>query len=139
MNLLVRASCLGCKAFTLSSAVARLRRDRTVLTHSSRGVAGRWLVTIRNQGFSIFDSRRVYAAILALLIWGSIVGPLNAQADDKEANKLVISSIQVNDKVVPMRVNQALKLGANAGDVVFRFGAANPDWMPNRLRYKLDG
>lgn len=53
---------------------------------------------------------------------------------------MVISSVQVDDKAMPIRPNQALKLGANAGDVVFGFGpAANSDWMPNRLRYKLDG
>jgi signal transduction histidine kinase len=84
---------------------------------------------------------RILAAILVCVIWGSIAGPLNAQTSSNNGGKeLAISSVQVNDKVIPIRPNQALKLGANAGDVVFGFGpVANSDWMPNRLRYKLDG
>lgn len=84
--------------------------------------------------------REVWVVILALVIWGANAGPSNAQTEDKVTKRLVISSVQVNDKAVSMRANQALKLGANAENVVFRFGAAtNLDWMPSRLRYKLDG
>jgi hypothetical protein len=54
------------------------------------------------------------AAILTVFIWASGAGSLKAQTNDKETRKLVISSVQVNDKAIPMRVNQALKLGANA-------------------------
>jgi signal transduction histidine kinase len=81
----------------------------------------------------------VHVAILALGIFCSMAGLLNAQMVNKEVNQLAISSVQVNDKVIPVRLNQSLKLGAHAGDVVFRFGAANSDRLPNRLRYKLDG
>ena len=76
---------------------------------------------------------------LALTIYFGFCSCLIAQTSDK-GKKLVISSVQVNDKVIAMREGQALKLGANAQDVVFRFGAAtNSDWAPGRLRYKLDG
>ena len=79
------------------------------------------------------------AAVLAVVLWAICSGFLNGQTNVKN-KKLLISSVQVNDKVVAIRDGQALKLGAGAQDVVFRFGAAqNSDWSPNRLQYKLEG
>lgn len=84
--------------------------------------------------------RTSYAAILVVFIWAIGTSCSIAQTNERGGKKLVISSVQVNDKAVAMRSGQALKLGADAQDVVFRFGAAtNSDGAPNRLRYKLDG
>src|SRR5215469_8503150 len=84
--------------------------------------------------------RALYVAILGFVIWVIGASCLTAQTNDKGGKTLVISSVQANDRAIVMRAGQALKLGAHAENVVFRFGAAtNSDWAPNRLRYKLDG
>ncbi|HEX3625649.1 MAG TPA: sensor histidine kinase [Verrucomicrobiae bacterium] len=83
---------------------------------------------------------QVWTAILTVVFWAIGAGNLHAQTSDKGGKKLVISSVQVNGKPIPIGPNQALKLGANAQDVVFGFGpAASLDSAPTRLRYKLDG
>lgn len=64
---------------------------------------------------------------------------LEAESDSKENRDLAVTSVQVNDRSLPIRKDQGVKAGANADTVVFTFGpTANSDWMPNRLRYKLD-
>jgi signal transduction histidine kinase len=83
---------------------------------------------------------RAWWAILALAIWGCGARSLDAEAPGKDNQKIGLSSVQVNGKPVSVRANQALKLGAYVEDVIFRFGAAtNSDWVPKRLRYKLEG
>lgn len=63
-----------------------------------------------------------------------------AQMENKGARALAISSVLVNDKPVPIHANQGLRAGADPKKVVFNFGpAANSDWVPNRLRYRLKG
>ncbi len=81
-----------------------------------------------------------WRAFLAIVLWsfGAVVSI--AQTGGTGAGKLIISAVQVGNRTFPIRMNQALKLGPNAEDVVFRFGpATNSNWVPNRLRYKLDG
>ena len=73
----------------------------------------------------------------AKLIRGEI---LETQTDNKGARGLAVTSVRVNDKSLPIHAGQAVKAGANADTVAFSFGPiTNSDWMPNRLRYKLDG
>ncbi len=134
--------------FAVAAPLARIRLNR--MTFSSErspspqpspagrgGIIRRWSTTTSDCIGSWVRCAAVAVLVVVILTIGTSC--LSAQTNDK-GKKLVISSVQVNDKAVVMRPGQALKLGPDAQDVVFRFGAAtNSDWAPNRLSYKLDG
>jgi signal transduction histidine kinase len=85
-------------------------------------------------------SSRTFVVILFFVIGMSGIDSLEAQPDYKVVKALVITSVRVNDKSLPIRTNQGLRVGADPGTVTFYFGpATNSDWMPNRLRYRLAG
>ena len=87
------------------------------------------------------DSMTAFKFAMILLFFTGMAGAdsLKAQVDEK-GKALVISSVQVNDKSLPLHPGQSLRAGANPETVTFNFGpATNSDWMPNRLRYRLDG
>ncbi len=80
------------------------------------------------------------AAILVFITGLSSNDSLEAQTNNLESKKLTILSVRVDDKSFPTRVNQEVRVGANPETVTFNFGPlTNSDWLPNRLRYRLDG
>ena len=81
------------------------------------------------------------AVILFLMVLGNPgVDSARAQAGNKGAKALTISSVLVNDRAVPIHPNESVKAGAAPETVAFYFNpVTNSDWMPNRLRYRLAG
>ena len=75
----------------------------------------------------------------AILIF--IAGMSGIDYAKAQTNKvLVILSVRVNDKPLPVHTNQGIRAGANPQTVQFSFGSsANSDWVPGRLRYRLEG
>ena len=88
-----------------------------------------------------FRWRPAFVAILTLIIGVFGIDSSKAQAESKGGSKtLVISSVRVDDKPLPMHANQGIRAGADPETMEFYFGpGTNSDWTPNRLRYRLAG
>jgi len=83
---------------------------------------------------------RIFAAILIFITGMSGMDSSEAQTGFKGVKALVISSVRVDDKPLPLHANQAVRAGADPATITFNFGPiTNSDWAPNRLRYRLDG
>lgn len=53
---------------------------------------------------------------------------------------LVVNSVTVDSKNIPVSQNRSLNLGARPGNITFHFGSATNLHLPDlRIRYKLDG
>ncbi len=86
------------------------------------------------------ESSRTFVVVSFLVLGMFGIDSLEAQTDYKAVKALVITSVRVNDKSLPIHGNQELRTGADPGTVTFNFGpVTNSDWMPNRLRYRLEG
>lgn len=80
-----------------------------------------------------------YLALSLLTFAGQISAPAQNATASPSAGTLIINSVSVAGKSVPLDQSHQVKLGAFPDNITFHFGPTNLNRLPIRLRYKLEG